>query len=45
VQAIDKPSSSLPNTISMLEDFIHACIGFWRMDMLKQHFWIHIRTQ
>jgi hypothetical protein len=38
VRAIDKASSSLPSKISMSEDYIRACIGFRRVDILKQHF-------
>ncbi|MFN9982374.1 MAG: hypothetical protein ACK53Y_20775 [bacterium] len=35
---VDKPSSLLPEKMMMLEDFIHASVGFYRVDTLKQHF-------
>jgi hypothetical protein len=38
VRAVDKPSTSLPETIMMTEDFIRACVGFCRIDTLKNQF-------
>jgi len=37
VCSVDKPSTSLPNTITMNEDFLRASLGFRRIDTLKQH--------
>ncbi len=34
IRSVDKPSSSLPATISMGEDFIKSCVGFRRVDTL-----------
>ncbi len=38
VRSVDKPSFSLPVTMSTSEDFLHASIGFCHIDTLKQHF-------
>lgn len=38
IRSIDKPSSSLPQNITMSEDFIRACLGFRKVDALKSHF-------
>ncbi len=38
VRSGDKPSSSLPEIISMFEDFLCASVGFQCTDTLKQHF-------
>jgi len=37
VRSVDKPSSSLPCTITMSEDFLHASMGFRRVDTIKKH--------
>jgi hypothetical protein len=37
VRSVDKPSTSLPNTITMNEDFLRASLGLRRIDTLKQH--------
>jgi hypothetical protein len=37
VCSVDKPSTSLPNTITMNEDFLRASLGFRRIDTFKQH--------
>jgi len=37
IRSIDKPSSSLPQTISMSEDYIRSCVGFRRIDTLKRN--------
>jgi hypothetical protein len=34
---VDKPSLPLPHTIMMSEDFLHACVGFQRINTVKQH--------
>lgn len=38
VRAVDKASSSLPNVISMSEDYLRSCTGFRRLDTFKQQF-------
>jgi len=38
LRSVDKPSSSLPDTISMSKDFIKACVGFRLIETLKKHF-------
>ncbi len=35
VRSVDKPSSSLPQTITMTEDNLRACVGFCRIDTMK----------
>jgi len=35
VRSVDKPSSSLPQTITMTEDNLRACVGFHRIDTMK----------
>ena len=37
VRSVDKASSSLPQNISMTEDFFRACVGFRRVDTLKKN--------
>jgi len=37
-QSVDKPSSFLPKNITMSEDYLHASMGFCRVDTLLQHF-------
>ncbi len=37
VRSVDKPSSPLPCTITMSEDFLRANMGFRRVDTIKQH--------
>jgi hypothetical protein len=37
VRSVDKPSSSLPKNISMTEDYLRSCVGFRRIDTLRQH--------
>jgi hypothetical protein len=37
VRSVDKPSSSLPNTIMMNEDSLRACMGFRRVDLVKKN--------
>jgi len=38
VRAMDKPSSSLPKSITLSKDFIRASMGFRCIDTVKQHF-------
>jgi hypothetical protein len=38
VRSVDKPSSSLPASISMNEDYIKACVGYRRVDTMKRQF-------
>jgi hypothetical protein len=38
IRAVDKASSSLPSKISLSEDYIRGCIGFRRIDTVKQYF-------
>jgi hypothetical protein len=38
VRAVDKASSSLPQTISMSEDFLRQCTGFRRLDTMLSCF-------
>jgi hypothetical protein len=38
IRSVDKPSSSLPNTMSMSEDYLKSCVGFRRVDTLKRQF-------
>jgi hypothetical protein len=38
VRSVDKPSSSLPHTIILWEDYLRASVGFRRIDSVKQHF-------
>jgi hypothetical protein len=38
VCSVDKVSSSLPKVITTSEDFLRGCVGFRRIDTLKQHF-------
>jgi hypothetical protein len=38
IRSVDKPSSSLPQHITMSEDYIRAALGFRRIDTLKTHF-------
>jgi len=37
-RSVDKSSSSLPRTLTMSEDFLHASVGFHHVDAIKQHF-------
>jgi hypothetical protein len=37
VRSVDKVSSTLPQVITMSEDFIRGCVGFRRIDTLKHH--------
>jgi len=37
IRSVDKPSSSLPQHITMTEDFLRAGLGFRRIDTLKSH--------
>lgn len=37
VRSVNKVSSSLPNVITMSEDFICGCMGYHQIDTLKQH--------
>jgi hypothetical protein len=37
VRSVDKPSSSLPCTITMSEDFLRASMGFRRVDTIKRN--------
>jgi len=37
VRSVDKSSSSLPNMITMNEDYIRASVGFRRIESIKQH--------
>jgi hypothetical protein len=38
IRSVEKPSSSLPTTISMSEDHLCASVGFHRVDTLKRNF-------
>jgi len=38
IRSVDKPSSSLPQNISMTEDHLRACLGFRRVESIKKHF-------
>jgi hypothetical protein len=38
IRSVDKPSSSLPNTISMTEDYIKTCVGYRCIDTIKRQF-------
>jgi len=38
IRPVDKVSSSLPKTMLMTEDFLHACVGFHRADTLRKQF-------
>jgi hypothetical protein len=38
IRSVDKPSSSLPKSISMTEDYLRACVGFRHVDTLRKHF-------
>jgi hypothetical protein len=38
IRSVDKPSSSLPTTITMSEDLLRASVGFRRVYTLKRHF-------
>lgn len=37
IRCVDKPSSSLPSRITLNEDFIHASVGFRRIDTMKTY--------
>jgi hypothetical protein len=37
VHSVDKVSSSLPKVITMSEDFLRGCVGFRRIDTIKQY--------
>jgi hypothetical protein len=37
VRSVDKVSSSLPKSITMMEDFLHSCVGFCGVDTLRKH--------
>jgi hypothetical protein len=38
IRSVDKPSSSISNTITVSEDFLRASMGFCRIDTVKRHF-------
>jgi hypothetical protein len=38
IRSVDKPSTLLPKTIKMSEDYLCACVGFCRVDTLERHF-------
>jgi hypothetical protein len=38
LRCVDKPSSSLPSRTTYTEDFVHASVGFHRIDSIKTHF-------
>jgi hypothetical protein len=38
IQSVDKPSSSIPNMLTVSEDFLRASLGFRRIDTIKKHF-------
>jgi len=38
MRSVDKPSSSLPNVITMSEDYLRSSLGFHRIDTIKQQF-------
>jgi hypothetical protein len=35
--SVDKPASSLPQHMTMTEDYLRACMGFRRVDLMKKH--------
>ncbi len=37
IVCVDKISTSLPSTITFSEDYIHASVGFHRIDTIKSH--------
>jgi hypothetical protein len=37
IRSVDKPSSSLPQTMAMTEDTLRASVGFRRIDAIKKH--------
>jgi hypothetical protein len=37
IRCVNKPSSSLPSRITLNEDFIHASVGFRRIDTMKTY--------
>jgi hypothetical protein len=38
IRSVDKPSSSIPNMLTVSEDFLRASLGFRRIDTIKKHF-------
>ena len=38
MRSVDKPSSSLPDTIKMNEDFVRSCVGFRKIETMKKYF-------
>jgi hypothetical protein len=38
IRSVDKPSSSLPRTVTVSEDCLCASVGFRRVDSMLQHF-------
>jgi hypothetical protein len=38
IRSVDKPSTTLPKTIHMNEDYLRACVGFRRIDTVKKQF-------
>jgi hypothetical protein len=37
VRSVDKPSSSLPQHITMTEDYLRSCVGFQKVDTIKKY--------
>jgi hypothetical protein len=37
IRSVDKPSSSLPDNVTMTEDHLRASVGFRRIDVMKKH--------
>jgi len=37
IRSVDKPSSTLPHTLTVSEDFMHASLGFRQIDTIKKH--------
>lgn len=38
IRSVDKPSSSIPRTVTVSEDYLRASVGFRKIDSMKQHF-------
>jgi hypothetical protein len=43
IHSVDKVSSSLHKVVTMLEDYLHGCVGFRCIDTLKQNHHIRIK--
>ena len=38
IRSVDKPSSSIPRTVTVSEDYLRASVGFRKIDTIKQQF-------